>query len=95
MEQAISETISEVISENANFEEVSTYDQKMQILAHLKNKGSLTSMEALSLYGVARLASRICDLKVMGYEINTEMISVLNRYNKKVRVARYTLKESV
>ena len=59
--------------------------QNQQVLEHLK-RDSLTSMGAIRLFGITRLAARISDLKEQGYTIRTDMIS----RNKK-RFARYTL----
>lgn len=60
--------------------------QNDQILAHLERK-PITDMQALRLYGVRRLASRIRDLKNDGNFICTEMIAV----KKNTRIARYHL----
>ena len=40
-----------------------------------------------------RLSARIYDLRAMGYDIKTEIVTVKNRYGQKVRVSRYTLNE--
>ena len=64
--------------------------QNQQVLSHLK-KRSITSAEALYLYGIARLASRINDLKNAGYRIDAKREEVVNRSGKKVFVARYFL----
>lgn len=45
--------------------------QKEKILAHLKTGRNLTSLSALGMYGVYRLASRINDLRNEGYNIKT------------------------
>lgn len=41
-----------------------------KILEHLKNKGSITPIDALNLYGSFRLGARIYDLKKKGYNIS-------------------------
>jgi hypothetical protein len=38
-----------------------------------------------------RLAARIADLRAMGYEIEREMETGVNRFEKPVRYARYRL----
>lgn len=58
------------------------------LLSHLKS-GSITQAEALKKYGIARLASRINDLKNAGHTIAKTMIVVSNRDGKPCRVARY------
>lgn len=37
-----------------------------RVLRHLSDYGSITSLEAISEYGILRLASRISDLKIGG-----------------------------
>ena len=46
--------------------------QNEAILAHLKRGFSLTSMEALNLFGCFRLAARISDLKDTGVDIRDD-----------------------
>lgn len=43
--------------------------QTDRILAHLKARKTITTMQAIKRYGCTRLASRICDLKEAGYKI--------------------------
>ena len=42
-----------------------------RILAHLRRRGSITVMEALSAYGMPRIAPQIHDLREVGYDIET------------------------
>jgi len=65
--------------------------QKVDILNHMVEHGSITQGEATASYGCTRLAARIDDLKRDGHSIRTEMIDGLNRFGKPVRFARYTL----
>jgi len=37
--------------------------QKQRIIRHLKDKGSITALQAMKEYGIMRLTSRICELK--------------------------------
>ena len=60
--------------------------QTQLILTHLKSGKTLTAMQALSKFDCMRLASRILDIREMGYEIFSEMI----KRNGK-RYARYSL----
>ena len=57
------------------------------VARHLKAGGTLTSLEALQQYGCARLASRIDELRRMGFDIETR----LERRGRK-RYARYALR---
>lgn len=65
--------------------------QCFKVLEHLKYIGSLTQAKALELYGVARLTSRVNDLKRKGIVINTRTIPAINRFGERVRVAEYSL----
>jgi len=61
------------------------------ILAYIQEHGSITPLEALTHCACMRLSARIYDLRAMGYDIKTEIVTVKNRYGQKVRVSRYTL----
>lgn len=67
--------------------------QNDRILRHMRDIGSITQLEAISEYGIMRLASRISDLKRDGYEISREMVRGKNRYGEVTSYARYTLNE--
>jgi len=64
-----------------------------RILRHMRDYGSITSLEAMQEYGCMRLASRICDLKKAGYPIKTETVKGKNRYNEPTRYCRYTIEQ--
>lgn len=49
--------------------------QSGALLEHLKTKGSITSMEAIELYGATRLSARIYDFRKLGYAIETHDIT--------------------
>lgn len=57
------------------------------ILRHMQEKGSITALEALDLYGCFRLAARIKDLREDGHMIVTEEVTLAN--NK--TIAKYIL----
>lgn len=65
--------------------------QCVMILAHLNQVGSITSAEAMSRYGISRLASRVSDLKSYGYDIRRTMERGVNRYGEPINYARYFL----
>ena len=67
---------------------MTTESQNKRILEHLSLGCTITSLEALTLFGSLRLASRINDLKNKGHNVISEMVQVGN--NKK-KVARYSL----
>ena len=64
-----------------------------KIVDYINEFGSITQLEALKEIGCFRLASRINDLKRKGYNIRKDMITVKNRYDEPVKVARYKLAE--
>ncbi len=64
-----------------------------KILNHLKANGSITPLEAMSEYGIMRLASRISDLKDQGYKIRSAIVSSRNRNGDKVHYSVYSLEE--
>lgn len=61
--------------------------QNEAILKHLKEKGSITPLEALELYGCFRLSARIHNLRE---KHNIKMVLVENGKNK---FAKYVLRE--
>ena len=68
-----------------------TLTQQERIIRHLKDKGSITSLEAMKEYGIMRLTSRVCELKDQGYIIRSEFVSSKNRYNEPVSFSKYSL----
>lgn len=65
--------------------------QTERILDYMEKHGNITQFEALSELGVMRLASRVSDLRKIGYPIESQMVTVSNRYGEKCRVKRYRL----
>lgn len=65
--------------------------QKKIILEHLLAGETLTPADAFRLTGSTRLSARIYDLRRDGYVINTEMITVKNRFGRTATVAQYRL----
>lgn len=66
-----------------------------RILRHLKDNGSITSIEAVKEYGIMRLASRINDLKAQGIAIVSEVGTGKNRYGETTHFSVYRLAEGV
>ena len=64
-----------------------------RILQHLKDYGSITSIEAITEYGILRLASRINDLKRNGHKIVSSVGTGKNRYNETTHYSIYRLEE--
>ena len=65
--------------------------QNQRILDYIAEFGSITQLDALRDLGVMRLASRISDLRSLGYPIVSETQAVKNRYGEKCRIKRYSL----
>lgn len=65
-----------------------------EVLKHLKQNGSITSWEAIQLYGATRLSAIIFNLRKK-YNINTFMIDDIDRYGNESRYAKYVLKEDI
>ena len=64
-----------------------------KIIRHLKTFGSISSLEAITEYGILRLASRIHDLKRQGHNIVSETQSSKNRFDERVSFKVYKLAE--
>lgn len=67
--------------------------QAERVLEYITAFGSITQFEALQDLGVMRLASRVSDLKKMGYPIISTMETVQNRYGEKCYIKRYSIME--
>lgn len=65
--------------------------QCRRMIAHMWEHGSISSLEAQTEYGIMRAASRVNELRNMGYDITTTMEKSRNRYGEATRYARYTL----
>jgi hypothetical protein len=65
--------------------------QNERIIQYINDFGSITQLDALRDLGVMRLASRISDLKRLGYPIVSTTETVNNRYEEKCRIKRYSL----
>jgi hypothetical protein len=65
------------------------------VLDYIEKHGSITQREADAALGVARLASRICDLKRKGYVIVAKGEKVQNRRKEPCYIKRYSFGEGV
>ena len=61
------------------------------ILEHMQEVGPISQLDALKEYGIMRLASRINDLKKLGYDIADEWKSYVNRLGETKRYKIYCL----
>jgi hypothetical protein len=62
-------------------------------MEYMRMFGGITQYEAMQDLGVMRLASRISDLRRLGYPIISETVTVKNRFGEKCHVKRYRLGE--
>jgi len=65
--------------------------QNEKVLEHIREHGSITSLEAFQEYGITRISGRIYDLKEMGHNIISKDEKGKNRDGKTVRYSRYSL----
>ena len=67
--------------------------QNNKILRHLDIYGEISSQVAMKEYGITRLASRIYDLKCMGYKFVSEYRTTKNRFGEPCTYKVYKLVE--
>lgn len=65
--------------------------QNRRILDYMSEFGGITQLEALRDLGVMRLASRISDMRRLGYDIVSETVAVKNRWGENCYIKRYRL----
>ena len=65
-----------------------------QIIDYLHQFGSITPMEAFADLGITKLATRVSEMRKDGMEFNIETVKSTNRFGKRVRYAKYSLKEN-
>lgn len=66
-------------------------NQTNRLLAHLRAGKTITPLESWKVLGIYRLAARIYDLRELGVNIDSELITIRNRYGDRVKVKRYWL----
>lgn len=64
------------------------------VLRHLLNRQTITSMEAISLYGATRLSSIIFRLRKRGFDIKTSPKKTIDKYGNTVIYGQYVLNVS-
>lgn len=65
--------------------------QKAEILAYLKKNGTITSMQAIEMFGATRLSGIIFMLRKEGYNIATLDTSIKDRFGTRKNIATYKL----
>ena len=67
--------------------------QLSDVLTYMKTVGPITSHQAIDMFGATRLSAIIYDIKKKGYNIESPLIPVKNRYGKTVYVSSYSLEK--
>lgn len=67
--------------------------QCQRIVDYMRTFGSISTIEAFNDLGVARLASRIHDLKKQGYDIVSDVKTAKNRYGESTSFKVYSLRK--
>lgn len=62
-----------------------------KVLEHLQKNGTITSLEAIELYGATRLGDIIYRLRKRGYNIDTLDLPFVDRYGTKSHFGKYVL----
>ena len=65
--------------------------QCKKMVEYMKMFGPITTLQAIVYLRIVRPASRIHDLKKMGYQIDTELVYAENSDGSKTHYAKYTL----
>ena len=69
-----------------------TKTQKSEVLKFMKShKRGITSLQAIELFGATRLSDIIFRLRKDGYDIETQQITMKNRYGHPTTFACYKL----
>ena len=67
--------------------------QTETILKHLRTRGSITPLEALTEYGCMRLGARVYDLKRMGHRITAERMDYVTEHGVRKHYAKYRMED--
>jgi hypothetical protein len=78
---------------NMEIEPTAKQNQIRRVLNYMRTHNGITSYEAITEISVNRLASRICDMKKMGYDITSKWVDGVNKYGERWRAKRYWLVE--
>ena len=64
--------------------------QRQLILKYIQDFGSITPMEAISNFGITKLATRISEMRKDGMQFQIDTVKSKNRYGKTVCFAKYS-----
>ena len=78
-------------ADNPNFNDNSTHNQRLKLLDHLLEHGSISTQKARESLDIYYPPARIKELREAGYLINTIWDSWTSEYDIKHRIGRYVL----
>ena len=88
----ITENTAEYKPKHLNQKEEPKLSQTEMLARHLNDNGSITSLEAIELYGCTRLSARVWELRhKYGIEVTSTTEVGKNRYGRMVNYTRYSL----
>ena len=64
--------------------------QQAQVMLYIDAYGSITPMEAFYDLGITKLATRVSELKKLGYKFDQEMVVSNNRFGAVVHYMKYS-----
>ena len=70
---------------------MSKMNKTVAVLLHLKEHGSITSLEAIEKYSATRLSAIIYTLRKRGYNIETIDMPFVDKYGTKSQYGKYIL----
>ena len=65
--------------------------QNDDLLAHLKSGQKITTLTAMSKYGICRLSESCRELEAHGHRIDRDTIKITNRHGRPVKLTVYAL----
>ena len=68
--------------------------QRQRILEYLMEGRTLTRLNAWDSLGILEAPARISELRAKGFNIQTELVEVTNRYGESVKIAEWKMGES-
>jgi len=64
-------------------------NQRTRIVQYLETHDGITQYEAIKSISVMRLASRISEMKKLGYDVRDSWVKGKNKYGEKYRAKKY------
>lgn len=58
--------------------------QRQRVINYMHHYGGITQFDAIEHLGILRLASRISEIKKMGYPVKSKRVTVINRFGEKM-----------